>query len=420
MARRSWRDTGRMVFQSLLSTVTSASSSSGSGFIGGGLGGSPPENGGALCGGVSKDSPSKHYLIGSVRTFNDIPPQAERTNRRSMRPDQGAKSATSRDGGDAAAAPTFGWWSWRKVEEGAGDAADGREGGATLFAMEKSLTSWEKDANERLNDWQHAEEVVPLFRSSVSARSSCNYGTFARRDFLYSGAAACATPSSATTHMASSSVERAECDKSDSSSSSTSSRSNEERHGTAQAQSAAGSASAHAASFVEHVLRPGDTLSALAVKYQVHVNDITRANGISGMGSNSLLVRKSLKIPVLSCSFAVPPPSVQEEHNNNSAPAPFDATPAAALPAEDESTEDSTAATKHSKEERKAAKGERKRSEKEGERGRNVENERVVGADASYQSAPNTRSTGAVDPIAARLQAVAHAAVTADAAHTPQ
>lgn len=392
-----------MVFQSLLSTVTSASSSS-SGFIGGGLGGSPPENGGVLCGGLSKDSPGKHYLVGSVRTFNDIP-QAERSNRRppSMRPDHGARSATGKDGSDAAAAPTFGWWSWRKVEEGSGDAAAGREGGATLFAMEKSLTSWEQDANEKLNDWQHAEEIVPLFRSSVAARSSCNYGTFARRDFLYSGAAACA-PSSVTTQMASSLVERAECGKSDSSSS-TSSRSNEERHGTAQTSSAAGSASTQVASFIEHMLRPGDTLSALAVKYQVHVNDITRANGISGMGSHtSLLVRKSLRIPVL--SFAVQFAGGEDT--------------AAALPAEDDGTQDSKAEAKPSKEERRAAKGGRKRSEKAGERDWEGKKERAGGENSSYQSPVTTRIGGGVDPIAARLQAVAAAATAAAAAHTPQ
>lgn len=150
--------------------------------------------------------------------------------------------------------------------------------GATLLAMEQSLSSWEKNANERFNDWQNAAEIKPLFRTAR------NYGTFARRDFLYSGSA-CAPPSAASRQDAtsSSSLKRTKSGRSDSGS-----RSSEE--GTADAQAGA---------FLEHILFPGDTLSALAVKYRVQVNDITRANGISSMGSHtSLLVRKSLRIPV--------------------------------------------------------------------------------------------------------------------------
>ena len=48
----------------------------------------------------------------------------------------------------------------------------------------------------------------------------------------------------------------------------------------------------------EHKVRPGDTLAALAVKYDVHIEDITRAHGTSGMGAHRLLLRETLRIPV--------------------------------------------------------------------------------------------------------------------------
>ena len=51
-------------------------------------------------------------------------------------------------------------------------------------------------------------------------------------------------------------------------------------------------------------ISPSRSVSSLAITYKVHINDMTRANGISGMGLHaSLLVRKTLRIPVLSgCS----------------------------------------------------------------------------------------------------------------------
>jgi LysM repeat protein len=278
-----------MVFQSLLSTVTT---SAGSGFIGGAFGGgSPPEGGGVLCGGTAKDSPSKHsaYLIGSVRTFNDLP-QLERSTRRRADMDAAQlRGRVSPHGEPEAVPPTVGWWRWRAVAVASeGPAAEARDGKATLYAMEQSLSSWERDVNERLNDWQHAEEVKPIFCTSR------NYGTFTRRDYLYSGSAGVPSRSASP-------LESANCAPTERATS----------KGSGAATQPGGSCErpceptqgAENMSFFEHVLRPGDSLSALALKYQVQVNDIARANGISGMGSHaSLLVRKSLRIPVLAGS----------------------------------------------------------------------------------------------------------------------
>ena len=268
-----------MVFQSLLST---ASSSSATGFFGGGFSGSPPDTlkgGVSSAGGVSKDS----FLMGSVRTFDEIPAAGERAHRRPAErlPAEHSRGEGDRQWDEAQVQPTFGWWRWRRVEEGPAEAGgELKPVGATLHAIEQSLSSWEKDANEKFNHWQHAEEIKPLCRSSSSYGT---YGTFTRQNFLYS-AAACAPTRAQGSQDASAPRAR-----SDSTSAS----------GEA-ARKPGDKDSSSAQSLVIHTLRPGDTLSALAVKYQVQVNDIARANGISGFGSHaSLLVRKSLRIPVL-------------------------------------------------------------------------------------------------------------------------
>lgn len=283
-----------MVFQSLLSTVTTSASS---GFLGSTFsgGGSPPEGGAALCSG--KDTPAKHstYHFGSVRTFHDLP-QMERSTRRPV-----DMLVTEHQCGRAscgeveASAPTVGWWKWHAVptNQGAASEDQAKDGRATLYAMEQSLSSWEKGANERLNDWQHAEEVRPIFRTSR------NYGTFTRRDFLYSGTACAPARPAAPEESASCAV----VGWSSSRGSGASTRPSQSSEGVRASNHDLGVESRAKQGFFEHTLRSGDTLSALAVKYQVQVNDIARANGISGMGSQaSLLVRKSLRIPLLSSS----------------------------------------------------------------------------------------------------------------------
>jgi LysM repeat protein len=274
-----------MVFQSLLSTA----STSASGFFGGGFGGSPPTDFGAKtgmsgaggaggAGGVSKDS----FLMGSVRTFDDIP-TAERSHRRDQH--AGGRGAGAREWEEAHAPPTFGWWRWHRVEEGPVEAVGEQKSGATLLTLEQSLSSWEKDANEKLNHWQHAEEIKPLFRGSSGYGT---YGTFSRRDFLYS-AAACA-PASAAGSGKSSHKSPLLCAQ----------RARSDSLTGSETSNQPGDKDSSVGSLVIHTLRPGDTLSSLALKYQVQVNDIARANGISGSGSHaSLLVRKSLRIPVL-------------------------------------------------------------------------------------------------------------------------
>ena len=202
------------------------------------------------------------------------------------------RGRVSPNGEPEAAAPTVGWWRWRAVAVASeGPAAEARDGKATLYAMERSLSSWEKDANERLNDWQHAEEVKPFFCTSR------NYGTFTRRDFLYSGSAV--TPVRPVSFL-----ESANCAQIGRASSKGLGAAMHPGRSCERACESAQNAE-NSVSFFEHALQPGDTLSALAVKYQVQVNDIARANGISGLGSHaSLLVRKSLRIPVLAVSVS--------------------------------------------------------------------------------------------------------------------
>ena len=266
-----------MVFQSLLSTVSAAAGAvPGTSLkVGSGIGGgSPPEGAGASL--MGRD---KHCMIGSARTFDDLLPHNEqRANRRAGC--DGDEPCT-RAGGSSA--PTFGWWRWHQVEVSqAGEESRGRPG-ATLLAMEQSLTSLENGANEKLNHWQHAEEVKPLFRSEERTYGT-NYGTFTRRDFLYSGSARVDTPTVEASAARAGNREVAAC------------------VGKCAAGSAHGTG-AQTGGFLEHALRPGDTLSALAVRYNVQVSDISRANGLSGMGSSSsLLVRKSLRIPVLAAA----------------------------------------------------------------------------------------------------------------------
>ena len=363
-----------MVFQSLLSTVTTAASS---GFIGGAFSGSgsPPESGAA--------SPAKHnaYILGSLRTFDDLP--VERSTRRTA--NMNATEQHRRHSGEVeASAPTVGWWKWQAVMPTSQSlAADDqpRDRRATLYAMEQSLSSWEKDANERLNDWQHAEEVKPIFRTSR------NYGTFTRRDFLYSGTAcAPARPASppqpangAVTKLSTLSGSEASTRPSQSCECAS-----ESRHG----------AEANAA-FIEHILRPGDTLSALAVKHQVQVNDIARANGLSGMGSHaSLLVRKSLRIPVLAnSSQACPARERTQEVSSVEAAKP-----------QNEEAETQLSDVK----ERSAASDET--------RCKRTARSRVQPVGGSYQCGKGervSRDAGCDDPIAARLASVTAAAAAA-------
>ena len=133
-----------MVFQSLLSTVSAAAGAvPGTSLkVGSGIGGgSPPEGAGASL--MGRD---KHCMIGSARTFDDLLPHNEqRANRRAVC--DGDEPCT-RAGGSSA--PTFGWWRWHQVEVSqAGEESRGRPG-ATLLAMEQSLTSLENGGNEKL------------------------------------------------------------------------------------------------------------------------------------------------------------------------------------------------------------------------------------------------------------------------------
>ena len=365
-----------MVFQSLLSTVTTAASS---GFIGGTFSGSgsPPESGAA--------SPAKHnaYILGSLRTFDDLP--VERSTRRTA--NMNATEQHRRPSGEVEVpAPTVGWWKWQAVVPTSQSLAadDQRRDGATLYAMEQSLSSWEQDANERLNDWQHAEEVKPIFRTSR------NYGTFTRRDFLYSGTACAPARPASPPQPASDAVTKLST-LSGSGASTRPSQScecaSESRHG----------AEANAA-YIEHILRPGDTLSALAVKHQVQVNDIARANGLSGMGSHaSLLVRKSLRIPVLAnSSQACPAREATQEVSSVEAAKP-----------QNKGAETQPSVVK----ERNAAKDET--------RCKRTARSRVQPVGGSYQCGEGervSRDAGCDDPIAARLASVTAAAASAAAA----
>ena len=214
---------------------------------------------------------NEHMPISLVHPLNALP-QAAYTRRRQLRVEQQGIRIEAGHEWDAQSNPALGWWSWNKVDFQQKPAATQLRGVVTFHIMKQSTSSWE-DANEHLNGWKDAEEIKPLFRSSR------NYGTFTRKIFHYSGALH--VPASKIT-LPTDGIKSRQSDCSESS-----------------------DGAQESGAFVVHTLRPGDTLSSLAITYKVHINDITRANGISGMGSHaSLLVRKTLRIPVLSGSSA--------------------------------------------------------------------------------------------------------------------
>mmetsp|Transcript_1551 Transcript_1551/g.2537 ORF Transcript_1551/g.2537 Transcript_1551/m.2537 type:complete len:232 (+) Transcript_1551:391-1086(+) len=128
---------------------------------------------------------------------------------------------------------------------------------------------------EALCAWQSAAEIEPLCRGNQKTQS--NYGTFSRKSCLFSSA----VEDKLT-------VFRDKCKAAP-----------EDMSDTVSRASTATARSDEHTCFVRHELQSSDTLGSLALKYNVTVNDIIRANGASGTSHNALLVRKFLQIPVL-------------------------------------------------------------------------------------------------------------------------
>jgi len=116
---------------------------------------------------------------------------------------------------------------------------------------------------QRLEDWDHEEEVAPIWRGQP------NYGTFIRPRY--------------TMHRQKSQTSPP-CQK----------------DGGEQPTGGFGSSFAkeRADPFITHEIKSTDTVPALALRYKVLVNDILAVNGVTGNSHGSLLVRKTIRIPI--------------------------------------------------------------------------------------------------------------------------
>mmetsp|Transcript_34509 Transcript_34509/g.108167 ORF Transcript_34509/g.108167 Transcript_34509/m.108167 type:complete len:217 (+) Transcript_34509:124-774(+) len=212
-----------MLFQSLLSTSMNFSNTL--------LGGSSAENAVAISALKEASSPSKHVRLGIARTFDDI----KHANNH-KRPESSSRrtKACSNAGDDQS----------RPVATRRGDL-DEDEDSETLG---------------KLVDWKTEDEIKPLWSSQR------NYGTFTRTYLHYSASA-----------MASVDVNRSQPTKSPE----PGAKSTDVKV-TSHEQPTNRSTSNSDSNFIMHNVSRDDTLSALALKYRVTVNDIMRANGMTG------------------------------------------------------------------------------------------------------------------------------------------
>jgi len=231
-----------MLFQSLLSTSMNFSNSL--------LGSSSAENAVAISALKEASSPSKHVRLGIARTFDEI--KHANSHKRSE-----ASPRRSRACSDARNDET------RPVATRRGDL-DEDEGSETLG---------------KLVDWKTEDEIKPLWSSQK------NYGTFTRTYLHYSASAMASVDASRSLPAKVPKLANGERTKSIDSNT------------TSNDQPTNATSSNSDSNFVIHNVSRDDTLSALALKYRVTVNDIMRANGMTGSSQSSLLVRKSLKIP---------------------------------------------------------------------------------------------------------------------------
>eukprot|EP00960_Hanusia_phi_P037493 752990-Hanusia_phi.AAC.8 len=230
------------------------------------LGSSSAENAVAISALKEASSPSKHVRLGIARTFDEI--KHANSHKRSE-----ASPRRSRACSDARNDET------RPVATRRGDL-DEDEGSETLG---------------KLVDWKTEDEIKPLWSSQK------NYGTFTRTYLHYSASAMASVDASRSLPAKVPKLANGERTKSIDSNT------------TSNDQPTNATSSNSDSNFVIHNVSRDDTLSALALKYRVtvitsfiefipltsnaKVNDIMRANGMTGSSQSSLLVRKSLKIP---------------------------------------------------------------------------------------------------------------------------